>query len=63
MRMKKKMGSRKRRWMEDEMDSAGEFNGERGDVVHPCTSNFAVGEEKILKALEMGGETEVKDGT
>ena len=36
----KVMGSSKRGWMEGEMDGAGEVNGERGDVVHPCTAGF-----------------------
>jgi hypothetical protein len=34
-------GSGKRRWVESEVDGAGEFDGERGDVVHPCTAGFA----------------------
>ena len=34
-------GSGKRGRVENEVDGAGEFDGERGDVVHPCTASFA----------------------
>ncbi len=35
------MGSGKRGWVEGEVDGAGEFIGEWGDVVHPITAGFA----------------------
>jgi hypothetical protein len=36
------MRSSKRGWVEDEMDGTGEVDGERGDVVHPCTTGFTL---------------------
>ena len=62
MRMKKRMGSRKRRWMEGEMDVAGEFNGERGDVVHPCTASFAFKKGGGVSRQEKGDKGRWREG-
>ena len=56
LKIKRRVVSRKRRWMESEMDRAGEFNGERGDVVHPCTASFAFKKREGVSRQEKGNE-------
>ena len=48
--------------MEGEMDGAGEFNGERGDVVHPCTASFAFKKGGGVSRQEKGDEGRWREG-
>ncbi len=45
--------SSKRGWMGGEMDGAGEVNGERGDVMHPCTVDLVKGEGHNVENPQM----------
>ncbi len=44
------------------MDGAGEFNGERGDVVHPCTASFAFKKRGGVSRQEEGDEGRGREG-
>jgi len=55
-------GSRERRWIEGEMDGAGEFNGKGGDVVHPCTASFAFKKRGGVSRQEEGDEGRGREG-
>ena len=48
--------------MVGEMDGAGEFNGERGDVVHPFTTGFAFKKRGGVSRQQEGDEGRGREG-